>query len=343
MTEYNINTQLTLLERAKRSVDGKRILPLLDVMDKLGVPAFLKDMPYLQANMGLKHRVLRTTSRPSSTRRKFYGGVTSSVQTTQVIYEDLILFEQRLEIDEDHLDTIENPKEYRGQEVKSKIAGVLEDFVYAIFNDDKASGAEYVDGFKKRLSTLSYPGHTTTTLPYVWSGGGTTTLTSIYIVDYGPRACHALFPSGKTVKGSVLGVIARNKGKEKVQEITDSVLTAAVYYAYVTQLKKWCGMAIWDDRRITRIANVNSTLGGTGSFDENVIIQALNHGRFNKASTRIYVNPYIQTQIDIRAKDKGNVNLSMENVFGEEVRTFLKIPIRMLDETIIGVAEDQLS
>jgi hypothetical protein len=102
-------------------------------------------------------------------------------------------------------------------------------------------------------------------------------------------------------------------------------------------------MAIWDDRRITRVANVNATLGGTGSFDENVLIQALNHGRFNKMSTRMYVNPYVQTQIDIRAKDKGNVNLSMENVFGEEVRTFLKIPIRMLDETIIGVAEAQLS
>lgn len=340
MTEYNINSQLTLLERAKRSVDGKRILPLLDVMDKLGVPAFLKDVPYLQANMGLKHRIIRTTSRPSSTRRKFYGGVTTSIQATQVIYEDLILFEQRLEIDEDHLDTIENPKEYRRQEVEAKIAGILEDFVYACFNDDKNSGVEYVDGFKKRLGTLSYPGHTTTTLPYVWNGGGSTTLTSIYIIDWGPKACHALFPSGRTVKGSVLGVIARNKGKEPIKDTDDSTAT---FYAYVTQLKKWCGMAIWDDRRLARISNVNATLGGTGSFDEDVIIQALNHGRFNKASTRIYVNPYVQTQVDIRAKNKGNVNLTMQNVFGEPVQTFLGIPIRKLDETIIGVAESQLS
>lgn len=340
MTEYNINSQLTLLERAKRSTDGKRILPLLDVMDKMGVPGFLQDVPYIQANMGLKHRVIRTTSRPSSTRRKFYGGVSPSVQTTQIIYEDLLLFEQRLEIDEDHLDTIENPKEYRGQEVKAKIAGILEDFVYAIFNDDKASGVEYIDGFKKRLSTLSYPGHGTTSLPYVWDGGGSTTLTSMYLVDYGPRSVHALFPSGNTVKGSMLGVIARNKGKEPIADTDDSTAT---YYAYVTQLKKWCGMAVHDDRKLTRIANVNATLGGTGSFNENILIQALNHGRFNKASTRLYVNPYVQTQIDIRAKDKGNVQLSMQNVFGESVMTFLHIPIRMLDETIIGIAESQLS
>jgi len=321
-------------------MDGKRILPLLDVMDKLGVTDFLKDCPYLQANMGLKHRVLRTTSRPSSTRRKFYAGVSSTIQTTQVTYEPLLLFEQRLEIDEDHLDTIENPKEYRRQEVEAKVAGVLEDFVYAMFRDSRASGEEYINGFQTRMNTLSYPGHTTETLPYVWSGGGSTTLTSIYIIDYGPKAVHALYPSGRTVKGSVLGVIARNKGKEPIADTDDSTAT---FYAYVTQIKKWCGMAVWDDRRITRIANVNATLGGSNTFDENTIIQALNHGRFNRGSTRIYLNPYLKTQVDIRAKDKGNVYLTFENVFGKPVPTFQGIPIRVLDETIISASETAVS
>jgi len=170
--------------------------------------------------------------------------------------------------------------------------------------------------------------------------GGSTTLTSIYFVEWGRESCHALYPSGRFAKGSVLGVIARNKGREKIIDEDDST---AAYYAYVSQFKKWAGLAIVNDWKFCRIANINSTLGGTGSFDENVLIQALNHGKFKKGATRMYCNAYVKTQIDIRAKDKGNVNWSKENVFGKETQTFLKIPIRELDDTIIGIAEDAVT
>lgn len=340
MSEYNINSQFTLLERAKRSADGKKILPILDVMDKLGVPAFLKDVPYFQANQGLKHRVIRTTSRPTPTRRNFYQGVEKTALTTQVIYEPVILFEERVEIDEDHLDTVENPKEVRRQEVEAHMGSLIESCADAIFNDARTSGSEYVQGLAARMATLSYPGHTTTTLPFCWDGGGSTTLGSIYLIEYGPKACHGLFPSGRTVKGSMFGIVARNKGKEPKAD-TDS--STATYYIYVTQLKKWFGLAINDDRKIARIANVNCTLGGSNSLDEDLVIQALNHGRFNRARTRMYVNPYLKSQIDIRAKDKGNVIWDIKDVFGEPVSTLQGLPVRVLDETILTASESAIS
>ena len=43
MSAYNANSQWTLLERAKRSADGKTILPILDVMDKRGVGDLIAD------------------------------------------------------------------------------------------------------------------------------------------------------------------------------------------------------------------------------------------------------------------------------------------------------------
>jgi len=336
MSEYNINSQFTLLERAKRSVDGKKVLPIVDVMDKLGVPAFLKDVPYFMANQGLRHRIIRTNSRPTPTRRRFYQGVERTALTTQEIFEPVILFEERVEIDEDHLDTLENGKEVRRQEVEAHIASLIEGCADSIFNDALTSGSEYVQGLAARLSILSYPGGSTTTLPFCWDSGGTTTLSSIYLVEYGPKACHGLYPSGKAVRGSQFGIIARNKGKEA---IVDSASSTATFYAYVTQLKKWFGLACNDDRKVTRIANVNSTLGGAGALNENVLIQALNHGRFDPRKTRMYVNPYIKAQIDIRAKDKGNVQWDKKNVFGEPVITFWDVPIRVLDETILTASE----
>ena len=341
-TEWTINQQFTLLERAKRSADGKKILPILDVMDQRGVPDFLRDVPYFPANQGLKHRIIRTTSRPASTRRSFYGGVSRTITTTQVEYENVVLFEQRSEIDEDALDTIENPKEARRQEDEGHIAGIMEDFVNAVFNDAGTSGgAEYINGFKARLATLSYPGHSTTAVPFVWDNGASATRTSLYIVQWGSQACHCLYPSGiGAARGSMFGIEARNKGKEKITESSGSL---AVYYGYVSQFKKWGGLAINDYRKISRVANINASAGGDNDLDEDILIRALNHGHFDPRATRIYVNPYLKSQIDIRAKDKGNVQWDIANVFGKPVPTFWNIPIRVIDETIITASEDAVA
>lgn len=338
MTEYNINSQWTLIERAKRSVDGKTILPILDVMDKRGVTDFLMDVPYFPANMGLQHRIVRTVSRPASTRRNFYQGVGSTITTTQVINEPVVLFEQRSQIDEDVLDTVENPQEARRQEDEGHIARLLEDFVNAIFNDAKSTGSEYIDGLKTRLGTLSYPGHTTSSLPYCYTGGGSATLTSAYVVEWGPRACHAIYPSGSAAQGGQFGISARDKGKEKV---ADSDTAANSYYCYVSQFKKWVGLACWDDRKVVRYANLEPT-GSTTIFDEDVLIQILNHGRFNVGATRIYVNPYTKSQIDILAKDKYS-GWALADVFGKPTPAFWGVPIRVLDDTILTITESAVT
>lgn len=335
MTEYNINSQWTLLERAKRTADGKTILPIIDVMDELGVPDFLRDVPWFEANRGLEHVVRRTVSRPASTRRSFYGGVTSTITTTQMVHEPVILLEQRSEIDEDHADTLTNPNELRRQEDQGHIKGIQEDTVYEFFRGARTSGSEYINGFQTRIATLSYPGGSTTSLPYCWDGGSAVTCTSIYIIEWGPRANFGIYPVGN-VKNTILGISVRNKGKEK---ITESASSLAVYYGYVTQFKRWVGLGCADDRKVTRIANINSTVGGSDTLDEDILIQALNHGRFDKRRTRIYCNPYIKSQIDIRAKDKGNVQWSIRDVFGRPIPTFWDIPVRVLDETILSADE----
>lgn len=336
-----INAQFTLLERAKRSADGKRILPLLDVMDQMGVDEFLKDVPYFQANRGLHHQHRRTTTRPLPTRRLFYKGVSPSALTSQVIDEPVFLFEARSEIDEDEVDTVENGNEIRLQEDGAQAAGMIDSFANAIFNDARTSGAEYVNGLKERMTTISHPGSgSLTSLPYVWdNGGSSSTLTSMYLVEWGPRATFAIYPSGN-IKGTTLGVDARNKGKEKVTESSSSL---NVYYAYVTQFKKWCGLVVRDDRKVTRIANIETAVGGSNRFDEDILIRALAHGKFDRRRTRLYCNPYLSADLDIRAKDKGNVQWSSDEVFGKKVTTFLDIPIRVLDENIITAAESQLT
>lgn len=341
MSEYNINSQFTLLERAKLSADGKKILPALDVMDKFGVDAFMQDVPFYAANQGLKHRVIRTTSRPSSTLRTFYKGVGVNTSTTQVIYEPVALFEQRSEVDEDEVDTVDNPNELRRQKDQPHIAGILDDYVYEMFNGARTSGAERIDGLAARMNRISNPEHTTTDVPYVWDNGGTSNLCSIWIVEFGPQAVHGLYPSGAAVRGGgPFGMSIRNKGREKVADADDSTKT---YYAYVTQFKFWFGLAVHNDWKIARIANINRDEGSADALDENLIIKALNHGKFNVGATRMYVNPFLKTQIDIKAKDKGNVQWDVMDVLGKPVPALLGVPVRKLDDTILSSGETQVT
>ncbi len=129
-------------------------------------------------------------------------------------------------------------------------------------------------------------------------------------------------------------------GKEKVTETASSL---AVYYAYVTQFKKWCGLVVRDDRKVARIANIETSTTGSNRFDEDILIRALRHGRFDKRKTRLYCNPYLAADLDIRAKDKGNIQWSTGEIFGKKVTMFLDIPIRVLDENIITASESQVT
>ena len=102
-TKY-INTKYTLLDRAKETTDGKTVLPIISVMNEL-VDDFFMDVPFVEANMGLKHKLVRDTGMVASTKRTFYKGVTASKRNKQVVYKDVMLQERRRKNDEDETDT----------------------------------------------------------------------------------------------------------------------------------------------------------------------------------------------------------------------------------------------
>ncbi len=341
MSEFNINSQFTLAERAKGTLDGKRMMFLLDVMDERGVEGFIKDVPWFAANQGLQHKIWRTTSHPDSSRRTFYEGVTITEITTQKIVEPVVLFEQWSSVDEQHVKTLENGNEERARRDKIKILAMQEDFVLAIFTDNRTSGDKFLNGFSQRMGTLSYPGHTTTTLPYVWDAGGTgSALTSLYLIEWGEAATHGIFPSGAAGTSGVMGMNAVNLG---LQTVLTATTPLTQYRAFQSQFTHWAGLAVNDDRKVARIANIETRTGITvGRFNENVLIRAIKHGRFNRSRTRIYVNPFLSADIDIRAKDKIN-GWTTQQVFGEDVTAFQGIPVRMMEDTFIPADESAVA
>ncbi|MCK5611566.1 hypothetical protein KAR91_57375 [Candidatus Pacearchaeota archaeon] len=332
-TKY-INTKYTLLDRAKETSDGKTVLPIISVMNEL-VDDFFMDVPFVEANMGLKHKIVRDTGMVASTKRFFYKGVKSSKRNKQVVYEDVMLQERRREIDEDEIDTLANPSTKLRQEDEGHARQLGEDVVNAFINGDQDDGSENINGLLQRLSALNPTG-----LNNVQSNGYTAGVgTSVLIVEWNTDesgGAYGIYPQSGFGRNAPFGVSIRDKGKEPVLDEDDSTAT---YYAYVAQLKAWAGLCVGNNRKIARLSNINPTIGASKSFTDNGtqnLIKLLNNGRFDRNRTRIYVNPTIKTQMEIYGLDKTNVMWSPMEVFGREVASFQsQIPIRVIDDTIL--------
>lgn len=336
MATLYINSKYTLLDRAKETIDGKTVQPVIHVMNQL-VDDFFADVPFVEANMGLKHKIIRDTGMVASTNRTFYKGVVSSKLNKQVIYEDVMLKERRREIDEDEVDTLANPAEKLRQEDEAHARKLGEDVVDSFINGSQSDGAEHINGLLQRLDALN-PTGLNNVLSNGHTGGGSTT-TSVLVVEWNTDetgGAYGIYPPG-WMKNTQLGVSVKDKGKEPCLEIETDV--NAKYYSYVAQFKAWLGLAVGNNRKIARLANINPTIGGSKSFSDGGVsnlIKLLNNGRFDRSRTRIYCNTTIKTQMDIYALDKANVLWAPTEVFGRQVTAFQgAIPIRSIDDTIL--------
>ena len=327
------NIKYTLLDRAKDTIDGKTVLPTIQVMNLLGVDDFFADVPFIEANMGLKHRIKRTSALPASTNRTFYKGVPPTKVIKQVVYEDVMLKEQRREVDEDEVDTLANGSELLRQEDDSHQEALGQDVVKAFFQGGVVDGSEHVDGILQRLDALNPTGLNNVQSAGYTTGGSVTT--RIIIVEWRPgQGLYGIYPPGY-MKNTQFGISARDKGKEKIIDADDST---AVYYAYCAQFKAWLGLAVGDNRKMACLANVNPTAGGTGAIDDDLLdtLSNLMHSvMIDKSRARMYVNRSIAAQLDNYSRKKNNVFWPTTEVFGRPVKNYQGIPIRELDNAIL--------
>ena len=149
--------------------------------------------------------------------------------------------------------------------------------------------------------------------------------TSLWIVEWGPRMVHFVYP-----KGSKAGLSTTDEGRRLIQNATQGL--GYDLFVWFTKFVIQCGIFINDPRCVQRIVNI-ATTGSSGALNDNDIIAALN--KMPKAgggpTARIYGNRNLKTQLDILAKDKTNVNYYVDNVFGEPMTIFRTVPIRLAE------------
>jgi len=172
-------------------------------------------------------------------------------------------------------------------------------------------------------------------------GGTGSTNTSMWLIGWGPKQIHTIFP-----KGTQAGLIHKDMGLDWALDSNSNE-----FLAYRTYISWKIGLAIHDWRFGVRACNIDITQlnGGSAPNLINALVKMVHRPpvmpvgvapvqtsdtRMDKtmmARSAIYVNRTIQTYLDLQAMNKTNVLLKMEEWDGEAVTTFRGIPIRCVD------------
>jgi hypothetical protein len=315
------NQSLTLADHAKRQNPNGKVAKIVELLDQTN--EVLHDMLWLEGNLTTGHRTTVRTGLPSATWRLLNYGIPKGKSMTAQITDSCGMLETYSEIDCALANLNGNTAEFRLSEDRAFLEGMNQQMATAVFYGNQATAPERITGLAPRFSQLSAGSG----VNIIDAGGTGTDNTSIWVVVWGDQTCHGIFP-----KGSKAGLTHTDRGQQTVQDANGNQ-----YEAYRTHFKWDAGLTLRDWRYVVRIANVDvSDLAGSNPVNLiNLLIRAVHKiPNLRMGRPAIYCNRAVATWLDIQALNKVNVNLRYAEVFGEEVLTVRKIPIRICDSLL---------
>jgi hypothetical protein len=317
--------------------DGK-VSTLIDMMSQTN--DILQDTLTVECQSGNAFEYTQVVSLPSPTRRLYNQGVRATLAGVAKLtatcseYSDWSVFDKSLG------ELGGNLNQLRAQEDQLHMEGMAQTVATDLFYGNRTTDPTQFTGFANIYNTVNTA--TSAIARNVIDGGGTgSTNTSLWLIYWGPKKIHTLFP-----KGTQVGLQHRDMG---LLPRTDA--NGYEYLAYRTYLEWKLGLAISDWRYAVRVCNIDVTLlnGGSAANLINLMVKAVHRtptqpvgvGPVQSATdspdimvpgrAAIYCNRTVATFLDLQAMNKTNVLLKMEEWNGKSVTTFRGIPIRNVD------------
>lgn len=311
--DHDLAAQYTLLNLAM-GVNNKQLLDI--VQNLVEVNDVVKDSVWQEANQLTSHVIQRAAALPTGSLRSINDGVDAEVVQTEDVVEYLSLIESRSEIDEYLIDLAPEPKKFRYQRDMLHMEGMTQKLAYYMFYGNHASDPKQFDGLAVRMNDTDQA-----VCPNVWNNGGSSTLTSLYIVQWGLDGVYMVYPRNN----KTLGIQKNDLGKLLLAGANSKNLLK-----YVTQFKWNGGLVVNDLKSIQRVANIS--VGSTYNLDVDLVLKAINRLPRGGRGAVIYVNANLQDQLDIEAKNRPNVFHTATDPFGRQITSIRGIPIHRCDQ-----------
>ncbi len=324
MAEKELTARENLLLAARMSHNNE-IIDVAEVLNETN--DVIQDAVVQRANDITSHVVARRTALPTPTWVKVGNGWNPSVGTLQQARETIGQLKARFQAPEDVMRLQPNPAKYRMQQERAYIEAMGQEFANTLVNGSTTAGPpEEFDGLLARYNTLSTDDATLVKNNGASSGGGSS-LTSIWFIQWRPGGAYLIYPrnaEGGGIKKSDKGLVLT--GGDNVSTTQGNQL-----WAFITEFAWDVGLCIEDTRSVKRLANI-STVAATdaNTLDEDKIIEVRNNYK-TPGTIHMYANETVFTQLQILAKDKGNVHYPPNMPFGKPQMFFLDMPVRRLD------------
>ncbi len=309
------DSRMSLVEVVKRHDPNGNLATIAEVLTQNN--DIVTDAVWKEGNDIFSNKTVRRSSLPSGTWRKLNRGVAPQSSDTVELIDTIGILENRAENDVEIINAFSNPQQARMDEASSIIEGLSQEMAATMLYGNAATAPEEFTGLAPRMDGLAAGEN-------VIGGGGSTTLTSIYIVTWGVNSVFMAYPRNTTG-----GLQHEDLG---IQDALDD--SNNKFRAYVDRFVWRAGMVVKNTRCIGRYANLEPT-GTTTTFDEDELIRLLNRMVINEGS-RIYASINMMTQMQIRLKDKTNVYFTRDQGLdgGGPVLRFQGVPVRKVEQIL---------
>lgn len=301
----------------------------------------VEDMPMFPSNNAMGHRVTRRSTLPTVYRGKLNMGLTKSKSRKTQVVDTIGMYTGRAEVDSRTSawvgsDTLELD---RGSEEDAFLEKFTQTIAYDLLYGDEDTYESGMTGLQPRLETAATAKTGSQVAKHHSSPSGSD-YTSIYIVDWGERAVHGIYP----MNHKMAGLDIQDRG---IMDVLDS--ESLPFPAYVTDFHWYVGLAVHDNRHIGRLANidVSQALADTTTLLTKSLIPMLNRMPKGKSWKRVmYCSTDIKTALEQQLKhmagaSANNVFLSMQEYLGEMMLHVHGVPVRDVDQ--ISQAESLVS
>lgn len=324
-----IGTLKTLLDWAKElDPDGSTAAVAELLSQNNGI---VRTMMMQQGNLPTGHRITQRTGLPASYWRLMNQGVPPSKATTVQVDEQCGTLNSRSEIDRKIVELNGNASSYRLSQAKAHMEGMNQEFAGTMIYGTAAAPEEFI-GLAARYNSLS--GAISSN---VLSAGGSTGLTSVYLIGWGDNTIYGIYP-----KGSNAGLVHEDLGLIDAFDASNNR-----FRAYADTFEWDGGLAVEDWRYGVRICNIDTAalLAQTGTqlaTAATALIKLMSRAidrlqNLSGVDPRFYCNRTVASLLRVAALDKSNGAVTIEpalNQFGKTIfeTRFLGIPVEIEDQ-----------
>lgn len=288
-----------------------------------------KHAVWKEGNLPTGNQTTRRSGLPTIGFRAINAGIAQSKSTTTQVVDTCCLIEGNSEIDKAVMKIEKDPKAFRWSEDMAFVEKFNQTFSTAFVYGNVTEDPEKFNGLAARYGTISA---TKGAFGYqiVSAGGSDTDMTSMWLVAWGDKSVHCIYPSG-----SQAGLEINDMGVQRVMDTNQYP-----YYAWCTNFVWTPGLAVKDPRYVARVANIDTSAlatynSGSDSSPKllDIAIRAKNKIQdFASVKPVWYVNETVYTWLEVMLQNKSNVHLTMKEAQNALPQLYLAgIPVEKVD------------